>query len=117
MKKLLLTMTLLCSGGIILAQDAKLSGTVIGTTASVDYGTDKKSTTVNTRDMAFDGDLTTYFASYDRSYTWVGLDLGEPHVITRIGWCPARRNRGDERIVLGVFEGANSPDFMDALPL
>ena len=98
-------------------QDAKLSGTVIGTEKSVDYGTDSESTTVNTRECAFDGNLNTYFAAYDRSYAWVGLDLGEPHIITRIGWAPAKRSRGDERILLGVFEGANTPDFMDAMPI
>ena len=98
-------------------QDAKLSGTVIGTEKSVDYGTNAASTTVNTRECAFDGNLNTYFAAYDRSFAWVGLDLGESHIITRIGWAPANRNRGDERILLGVFEGANSPDFMDAMPI
>jgi hypothetical protein len=97
--------------------DQKLTGTVIGTAKSVDYATNQASTTVNTIACAFDGDLTTYFAAYDRSYAWVGLDLGEPHVITRIGWAPANRSRGDERMLLGVMEGANSPDFMDALPL
>lgn len=98
-------------------QDAKLLGTVIGTEMSVDYGTNTASTTVNTRECAFDGNLNTYFAAYDRSYAWVGLDLGEPHIITRIGWAPANRSRGDERILLGVFEGANSADFMDAMPI
>jgi len=98
-------------------QDAKLSGTVIGTEKSVDYSSNTASTTVNTRECAFDGNLSTYFAAYDRSFAWVGLDLGEPHVITRIGWAPANRSRADERMLLGVMEGANSPDFMDALPL
>ena len=97
--------------------DKKLTGTVIGTATSVDYATNQATTTVNTRECAFDGDLTTYFAAFDRSYAWVGLDLGEPHVITRIGWAPASRSRGSERMLLGVMEGANSPDFMDALPL
>jgi hypothetical protein len=101
----------------IKGQDAKLSGTVIGTEKSVDYGTNTASTTVNTCECAFDGNLNTYFAAYDRSFAWVGLDLGEPYIITRIGWAPANRNRGDERILLGVFEGANSPDFMDAIPI
>lgn len=119
MKKLLiLTAMLTGSVAATYAQESgKLSGTVIGTTQSVDYGTNKPSTTANTRDMAFDGNMDTYFASYERSYTWTGLDLGSPYVITRVGWAPARRNRGDERILLGVFEGANTPDFMDALPL
>lgn len=97
--------------------DTKLTGTVIGTATSVNYNTNTASTTVNTRECAFDGDFNTYFASYDRSFTWVGLDLGEPHVITSIGWACAKRNNGSERMMLGVFEGANSPDFMDALPL
>lgn len=98
-------------------QNAKLTGTVIGTLTSVDYGSNTPSTKINTRDCAFDGDITTYFAAYDRSFAWVGLDLGKPHIITRLGWVPARRNRGEERVLLGVFEGANTPDFMDALPL
>ena len=120
MKNLLSTITILiCSLFATTAQgqDSKLTGTVIGTLKSVDYSTNAASTTVNTRECAFDDNLNTYFAAYDRSFAWVGLDLGEPHVITRIGWSPARRNRGNERILLGVFEGANTPDFMDALPL
>ena len=99
------------------ADDARLTGTVIGTTISVDYSTSKQSTTVNTCAQAFDGDLSTFFASWDRSYTWAGLDLGEPHVITRVGWSPRNDSNGPKRVLLGVFEGANREDFMDALPL
>jgi len=97
--------------------DDKLTGTVIGTAESVDYSSGSKSTTVNTCANAFDGNLNTYFASYDRSYTWAGLDLGSPHVITRVAWSPRNDSQGEGRVVLGIFEGANSPDFMDALPL
>ena len=119
MTKILLAITTLFWGVCTTTAqtDNRLTGTVIGTTRSIDYTTNRVSTTVNTRACAFDGDVTTYFAAYDRSFAWVGLDLGEPHVITRLGWCPAPRTRGEERVVLGVFEGANSPDFMDALPL
>ena len=122
MKKIYLTITaILCTIVSSVAQssnnDSKLTGAVIGTTPSVDYGTNLATTTVNTRECAFDGDLSTYFAAYDRSYAWVGLDLGEPHIITRIGWAPPNRSRAGERMLLGVMEGANSPDFMDALPL
>ena len=49
----------------------------------------------------------------DKGNVWTGLDLGTPHVITRVGWLP----KGQGRVVLGLFEGANSPDFIDALPL
>lgn len=100
----------------VLADD-QLKGTIIGTAEAVDYSTNSKSTTVNTCENAFDGDFETFFASYDRSYTWAGLDLGSPHVITRVGWAPRNDSNGPARVVLGVFEGANSPDFMDALPL
>ena len=45
---------------------------------------------------------------------WVGLDLGTPHVITIIGWNPVGSNSSTQ---LGVFEGSNRSDFMDAVPL
>lgn len=96
---------------------ALLHGTIIGTTPSVDYTTGQPSTTLNTPSMAFDGDMNTYFASYDRSYTWCGLDLGKQHIITRVGWSPRNDGVGPNRLQLGVFEGANTPDFMDAIPL
>ncbi|MBO4850205.1 MAG: CotH kinase family protein [Prevotella sp.] len=101
----------------VVADDGKLTGTVIGTTETVDYATSRKTTTVNTREMAFDGDLNTFFASWERSYTWTGLDLGSKHVITKVGWSPRNDGQGEGRVVLGVFEGANREDFMDALPL
>ena len=100
-----------------MADDGKLAGKVIGMTETVDYATFGHSTTVNTREMAFDGNLNTFFASWERSYTWVGLDLGSRHVITKVGWSPRNDVHGKERVLLGVFEGANREDFMDALPL
>ena len=121
MKKIYLFLTVLlgCIGSKAQTSDndSRLRGTVIGTKWSVDYASNQPSSTVNSRECAFDGDLTTYFAAYERSYAWVGLDLGEPYIITRIGWAPPYRSNAQERILLGVMEGANSPDFMDALPL
>ena len=122
MKKILITLAAIINALYTTAvqaevKDAKLSGIVIGTQKAMDYDTNKSSTKVNTRECAFDGDFNTYFAAYNSSFAWVGLDLGEAHIITRIGWAPAHRDRGDERVLLGVFEGANTPDFMDALPL
>ncbi len=67
--------------------------------------------------MAFDGNFDTYYASYDRSRTWVGLDLGTPHVITRVGWSPRVHSLGPNRTLLAIFEGANREDFLDAVPL
>ena len=94
----------------------KLTGTPIGSPA-VDYSTGAVSTTVNQPANAFDGNTTTFYASYDRSRTWVGLDLGEPHVITGVGWCPRNSNAGTTRVQLGLFEASNSADFLDAVPL
>lgn len=103
---------------VITFADNRLTGTIIGTTQSVDYtNTSAPSTTVNTRENAFDGDLTTFFASWDRSFAWVGLDLGTPHVITRVAWSPRNDGQGPKRVNLGVFEGANREDFMDAVPI
>ena len=118
MSKRLLGLLFLASQMTFSMADDKLTGTVIGTLESVDYSnTSAPSLTVNTRDCAFDGNLKTFFASYERSYTWAGLDLGTPHVITRVGWSPRNDSQGEKRVLLGVFEGANREDFMDALPL
>jgi len=111
---LLLLLVILC---VSVSADDLLTGQVIGTEVSVDYNTFERTTEVNTCKDAFDGDLNTFFASYDRSYTWAGLDLGSAHVITRVGWSPRNDSQGEKRVILGVFEGANNPDFMDALPL
>ena len=93
----------------------KLSGTVIGSTYSVDYDSGQQSTTVNIKNNVFDGDYETYFASYDRSGTWVGLDLGSRHIITKVGYSP--RLTQPHRVELAIIEGANNPDFSDALPI
>ena len=91
-----------------------LSGTPIGST-SVDYSTNNPSQTVNIPANVFDGNFSTFYASYDRSNTYVGLDLGVSHVITRIGYSP--RISYGSRVCLGIFQGANQPDFGDAVSL
>lgn len=117
--RLLLTACLLWTATLTAKADEahKLTGDVIGTAVSVDYSNGSASTTVNTVWNAFDGDMGTYFASYDRSKTWAGLDLGTPHVIRRVGWSPRNDGLGPGRVVLALFEGANQPDFRDAVPL
>ena len=116
-RSLLIVVLLFCGSFVLSAQEpVKLSGTPIGST-SVDYETGQPSSTVNTPGCAFDGDLNTFYASYDRSFTWVGLDLGSPHVITKVGWSPRNDGNGPLRTQLGLFEGSNRPDFLDAVPL
>lgn len=113
MKRKLLPAVFLLVASAVCAQ-TKLSGTPIGSTGW-NY---EQACTVDAAPNAFDGDLQTYYASHDRSYTWVGLDLGTAHVITRVGWSP--RNdiyNGENRVVLGVIQGANQPDWLDAVPI
>ena len=97
--------------------DPKLTGKVIGTTMCYDYSKGQTSTQVNTAANCFDGDLSTFFATNARNNTWAGLDLGTPHVITRVGWSPRNDGNGPSRVQLAVFEGANRADFSDAVPL
>ena len=67
--------------------------------------------------LAFDDNVSTYYSTSDDKMQWVGLDLGEPHVITRVGYTSSPNSSGPDRMLLSLFEGANSPDFMDAIPL
>lgn len=97
--------------------EQKLEGAVIGSSESIDYVTMSKSTSVNTCADAFDGNLNTFFASWETSYTWVGLDFGKPYVISKVGIALHRNSDDQPLIPLGIFEGANRSDFMDALPL
>ena len=85
--------------------DTQLTGTKIFS------GTEQKAA------LAFDGDASTYYSTNANNFGWVGLDLGEPHVITRVIYTPAPGSQGADRMLLSIFEGANSPDFMDAVPL
>ena len=113
----LIFVALLC-GISSLHADTKLTGTPISSYGSFDYNnTGNPSFSVNTAQMAFDGSMDSYFAAWDVSYGWVGLDLGAPHIITIVGWAPRKNSVGPNGVLLGVFEGANRPDFMDAVPL
>lgn len=90
---------LVCHHTICLADD-KLSGSVI-----TSGGSNPQS--------AFDGNSGTVFSASDGSKAWIGLALPTQCVITKVGW--ARSN--DSRVELGLFEGANNPQFLDAVPL
>jgi len=87
------------------AVDHRLEGTIMYS------GTESKAL------LAFDNDASTYYSTNSDKMQWVGLDLGEPCVITRVGFTPAAGSQGADRMLLSIFEGANSPDFMDAIPL
>ena len=80
-------------------------------------GTQMSSGAASKAALAFDGNAATYFSTTSPDLQWVGLDLGQPYVITRIDFTPAPGSQGADRALLSLFEGANSPDFMDAVPL
>jgi hypothetical protein len=90
--------------------DNLLTGTVIGTSGSFNNsGT--------TKELAMDGNINTYFDGPTAAGDWVGLDLtaGLKKMVTSIRYCP--RSGQAARMVGGIFQGANLPDFSDATNL
>ena len=61
--------------------------------------------------------LNSAFVRATNETRWVGLDLGQPHVITKIGLVLHQTDGQDPLPPLGIIEGANQEDYMDALPL
>ncbi len=112
MRKIFLLIAGICLAQMMLAQDVKLTGTPIGSPHH-NYSASENNVPAN----VFDGNLQTCYASEGRSYTWVGLDLGQPYVITKLRWSPRNDGTGPKRTQLAVIEGANQADFMDAVPL
>jgi hypothetical protein len=66
---------------------------------------------------AFDNNLNTYFRSCAPFGNWIGLDLGKKCVISAVAFSPRIDSDYRDRLQLGVFEGANNPDFGDAVTL
>ena len=101
-----------CIGVFAQNTPKQLSGTVI-------YY-DQRNRTDNTPQEAFDDNLNTYFQSDGTFGNWLGLDLGTPHIITGVEFYSRQDNKPEEyaaRLEIGIFEGANSPDFGDAVAL
>ena len=88
----------------------KLTGTIIGTAGSWNNQG-------NTIFNVFDGNLNTFFDGPDSSGDWVGLDFGPgvSNVIGSIRYCP--RATYANRMLNGVFQGANDPGFAIAVTL
>lgn len=71
-------------------------------------------------DKAFDHNPDTYFKSDGLFGNWIGYDFGSPQLITSIEYYARQDNKPEEyaeRLTLGVFEGANNPDFGDAIAI
>lgn len=85
----------------------KLTGTPISSETNINYGVDK----------LFDGRTETYCWTSANQYGYVGMDFGEPYIIKSITYTPYELSNGRQKVVLGLFQGANKEDFTDAVPI
>ncbi|HTI99722.1 MAG TPA: glycoside hydrolase family 97 N-terminal domain-containing protein, partial [Dongiaceae bacterium] len=95
---------------VVINPGYKLTGAIIGTPGSW-------SNSGNTKEKVFDNNLTTFFDGPDGAGDWAGLDFGAGNqkIVSLIQYCPRATYSG--RMVPGVFQGANQPDFSDAVDL
>ena len=92
----------------------QLGGTIIGTDGS------SNNVAANLKESAMDFNPSTFFDGPDASGDWVGLDFGSGAKtnISQVGYYPRNDTPNYAgRMVGGVFQGANSPDFSDAVNL
>lgn len=89
----------------------QLGGTIIGTAGSYNGGA------AVTKEAAIDGDTSTFFDAPTTSGAWVGVDLGSNTSgrLAKVRYVPRSGYAG--RMVGGMFQGANQPDFSDAVTL
>ncbi|MDN5286319.1 MAG: Beta-mannanase/endoglucanase precursor [Mucilaginibacter sp.] len=89
----------------------KLTGTLIGTSGSWN---NNPATTIA---AAVDSNLTTFFDANQADGAWVGYDFGfgSSAVVSRVSFAP--RSDVPQRMVGGIFQGANTADFSDAVTL
>lgn len=67
---------------------------------------------------AFDGNPNTFFTAGAADRAFAGLELTEKNIITKVAWtAPTTADKDRKNVCLGVFEGANDPSFLDAVPL
>lgn len=87
--------------------DSKITGPVIGTLGSWENSG-------NTREKAFDGDITTYFDAAE-DVAWTGRSLSSSYKITGIKYVPRAGWTG--RMLNGRFQGSNTADFSASVDL
>lgn len=87
-----------------------LAGEVIGTSGA--FGKSR-----STREKVYDNDEKTHFDGPASDGVWAGIDLGSSRAsrVTAIRYFP--RESWPDRMVGGVFQGANRSDFSDAMEL
>jgi autotransporter-associated beta strand protein len=92
----------------------QLGGTTIGTDGS------SSNVAANVKEAAMDSNPGTFFDGPDASGDWVGLDFGSgvKTNIAQVGYYPRSDSTNfASRMLGGIFQGANSPDFSDAVNL
>ena len=98
-QKYILLIVILCLVQTVRAQSTQLHGQAMGASPYYDFSNSGTTSKNNGPECAFDGDENTYYAASRKSMGWVGLDLGTPHVITKIGVLP-RKNASDRKSVV-----------------
>ncbi|SEO07724.1 Alginate lyase [Mucilaginibacter gossypiicola] len=89
----------------------KLAGLLIGTSGS--WNNDP----ATTKAAAVDGNLNTFFDAAQNDGAWVGLDMGPDTTarVSQVSYAP--RTNIPQRMVGGVFQGANTADFSTPVTL
>ena len=64
---------------------------------------------------AFDGNFSTFFKSAKEENCYIGLDLSDEYLITKIGWSHSETDNSN--YLLGIFEGSNDDAFLESIPL
>lgn len=108
--RLIMTAIIAATVGSASASDPQLAGSIMSSGQGTPW---------HDVSMVCDGNPSSYFQArtYGGEYsrTWVGYDLGSPHVITSVNIAAAVGF--EDRLELALIEGANSGDFSDAMPI
>lgn len=68
--------------------------------------------------LALGGAPNTFFTAGPADRAFAGLELTEKNVITKVAWtAPSTDDKERKNVCLDVFEGANVPSFLGAVPL
>ncbi|MBQ3288531.1 MAG: hypothetical protein IJH50_03900 [Kiritimatiellae bacterium] len=112
----------LCGASVVMAAEVNLRTLAVTENGDLKIMRESESTEYwsanGTYTAPFDGDTSTAIDPRSAAYdTWVGYELTEPRVVTRIRVCGRLRGDGEARLSLCRIEGANEADFSDAITL
>ena len=58
--------------------------------------------------------ISTSISNANLTNKWTGFEFSTPYIFTKVTW---EKSSETSKLLLGVFEGANNPSFMDGIPL